>query len=92
MDHFSVIKWTKFQLVFTIYDRNKVKDYEGESYSWNSKEGIKSVDLSIPVGLSYEVGGFVVDARYNIGVTNIADDGHAHNNVLQFTIGYKIPL
>ena len=29
-------------------------------------------DLSIPVGLSYEYKNFVLDGRYNFGVTNVA--------------------
>lgn len=40
----------------------------------------KTVDLSIPVGLSYEYQGIVFDARYNIGVTKIADNVDHYNN------------
>lgn len=43
----------------------------------------KTVDLSIPVGLSYEYQGIVLDARYNIGVTKIADNVDHYNNVIQ---------
>lgn len=39
----------------------------------------KTVDLSIPVGLSYEYQGIVFDARYNIGVTKIADNVDHYN-------------
>ena len=42
----------------------------------------KTVDLSIPVGLSYEYQGIVFDARYNIGVTKIADNVDHYNNVI----------
>lgn len=52
----------------------------------------KTVDLSIPVGLSYEYQGIVLDARYNIGVTKIADNVDHYNNVIQITVGYKFSL
>ena len=52
----------------------------------------KTVDLSIPVGLSYEYQGIVFDARYNIGVTKIADYVDHYNNVIQITVGYKFSL
>lgn len=52
----------------------------------------KTVDLSIPVGLSYEYQGIVLDARYNIGVTKIADNVDHYNNVIQITLGYKFSL
>lgn len=54
--------------------------------------GAESFDFSIPVGLSYEFNNVVIDARYNFGVTNIADGGDAKNSVFQFTLGYKFAL
>ena len=55
-------------------------------------EDAKTVDLSIPVGLSYEYQGIVFDARYNIGVTKLADNYDHYNNVIQITVGYKFSL
>ena len=52
----------------------------------------KTVDLSIPIGLSYEFNNFVIDGRYNWGVTKVAKDRDCKNSVFQFTIGYKLPL
>lgn len=52
----------------------------------------ESFDFSIPVGLSYEYNNVVFDARYNFGVTNIADGGDSKNSVFQFTLGYKFAL
>lgn len=52
----------------------------------------KTVDLSIPIGLSYEFNNFVIDGRYNWGVTKVAKDSDCKNSVFQFTIGYKLPL
>lgn len=54
--------------------------------------GAESFDFSIPVGLSYEFNNVVIDARYNFGVTNIADGGDSKNSVFQFTLGYKFAL
>ena len=52
----------------------------------------KSFDLSIPVGLSYEVSDFVIDARYNWGMTKLVDGFDSKNTVFQFTVGYKFAL
>ena len=64
------------------------------------KDYYKSTDISSPVGLSYEFDNVVIDARYNIGVSNISKDEYmgvkndykAHNSVIMLTIGYKIPF
>ena len=55
--------------------------------------GVKSFNLSIPVGISYEYQSFVLDARYNIGVTKVfknADQGR--NSTFAITLGYKFAL
>lgn len=51
-----------------------------------------TVDLSIPVGLSYEYNNFVLDGRYNFGVTQAIDTFKAKNSVFQITVGYKFEL
>lgn len=58
-------------------------------------DNIEAVDFSIPVGLSYEYQNFVLDARYNWGLSNIAKasgDDSVRNSVFQITLGYKIPF
>ena len=50
---------------------------------------VKTFDLAIPVGLSYELKNLVIDARYNIGVTKMAEGDESRNRTFQFTIGYK---
>ena len=55
-------------------------------------DGFKSFDLSIPVGLSYEVSDFVIDARYNWGMTKVFEGFDSKNTVFQFTVGYKFAL
>ena len=72
--------------------RHKVS-YNGESV--NSKDlgmDVNAFNLSIPVGLSYEYKSFVLDVRYNIGVTKIVKDEKGNNSTFAITLGYKIPL
>ncbi len=53
---------------------------------------VKSVVLSIPVGLSYEISNVVLDARYNWGVTKALKGFDSKNSVFQVTVGYKFQL
>ncbi len=68
---------------------DKDKDgYKGE---------VNTFDLSIPVGLSYEYNNFVLDGRYNWGVTKINKNSvkgfdDTCNSVFQITLGYKFSL
>ena len=56
-------------------------------------EGVKSFNFSIPVGLSYEYQNFVLDARYNIGVTKLMKDAdQGRNSTFAITLGYKFAL
>lgn len=75
--------------------------------SWNTedtKHYFKSTDFAIPVGISYTFEqGLVIDARYNISVTDIATDefkelydagdnerlNKATNRVFSLTVGWK---
>lgn len=54
----------------------------------------KTVDFSIPVGVSYELPTLplVIDARYNWGLTKVADGSDCKNSVFQITLGYKFEL
>ena len=67
---------------------------DGNTMSSSKKDydGIKSVALSIPVGLSYEISNVVLDARYNWGVTKAFDGLDSKHSVFQVTIGYKFQL
>ena len=56
-------------------------------------EGVKTFNFSIPVGLSYEYEGFVLDARYNIGITKLYKDAdQGRNSTFSISLGYKIPF
>ncbi len=53
----------------------------------------KTFNFSIPVGLSYEYQNFVLDARYNIGVTKLVKDAdQGRNSTFAITVGYKFAL
>jgi len=61
------------------------------------KEGFRSVDFAIPIGVSYELDfGLLFDARYNIGLTDAFKGGwtfnrsnSGNNMVFQLTVGYR---
>ena len=62
----------------------KLKDLGYEANTFN---------LSIPVGLSYEISNFVIDARYNIGITKLVKDSdQGRNSTISITVGYKFAL
>ena len=53
----------------------------------------QSVEISLPLGISYEYRNFVFGARYNLGLSKInKGNGSQRNSVLMFSLGYKIPL
>ena len=56
---------------------------------------INKLDLSIPIGISYDYDNVQLEFRYNAGITNAmtAEGGYStKNSVFQFTIGYKLGL
>lgn len=61
---------------------------------------IRAFDFSVPVGLTYELGHFKIDARYNIGLTNVyakrwnsySNKPSARNSVFQLSLGYRFDL
>lgn len=60
-----------------------------------SDDYISSFDIQIPVGVSYETHGFIIDARYLIGVGNVHKNdysGKGRNSSTQITLGYKFHL
>jgi hypothetical protein len=71
----------------------KMKE-DGYSDSRDIKDNCKTFDLAIPLGASYEYKNFVFDARYNLSVlkVNKGGDDKIRNSVIQFTLGYKLPI
>lgn len=72
--------------------KSKIKVSSGGTSAEQDLDGIKTVDFSIPVGLSYEYQGFVFDARYNWGLTKIVDGSDSKNSVFMISLGYKFAL
>ena len=68
----------------------------GKGAEVNYEDAVKKFDLSVPVGLSYEFYNFVLDARYNFGLTKVFDedkvDLDSKNLTFQLTLGYKFTL
>jgi hypothetical protein len=60
------------------------------------KDGLKGLDLGAGVGVGVDLPmGLNFTARYVIGLSNIADDVdgtdvEVKNNVIQFSVGYRI--
>ena len=55
-------------------------------------DDVKGFALSVPVGLSYEFSNFVIDARYNWGLTKAIKDYDSKHSYFTITLGYKLPL
>ena len=55
------------------------------------KSLMKTFDLSIPIGISYEYGNIQLDLRYNHGLTSLGDFfDKGHNRSFVLTLGYGI--
>ena len=66
---------------------------KGGNVEVDVKDYTQSIILDVPIGASYEFSNFVIDARYNLGVSKInKGDGSVRNSVIQLTVGYKIPF
>lgn len=51
---------------------------------------VKAVEASIPLGVSYEFNQFVVEARYNLGLTYAVP--RTRFSTFQFTLGYRFDV
>ncbi|MBF1606118.1 MAG: PorT family protein [Prevotella shahii] len=72
--------------------KSSSKDYF-ESSGWETSrvnDNIRDVDVALPLGISYELGKFVADARYNFGLTEVRV--RSQFSVFQFTLGYRFDL
>jgi opacity protein-like surface antigen len=62
------------------------------------KDGLKKVDISIPLGVSYQFKvPITLDLRYNLGLTKVNKESDPHvkdfkNNSVMLTVGYKFAL
>ncbi len=58
------------------------------------KDGCEKLNLSIPIGASYEISDFVIDLRYNVSLSKAfkADGSKMRSDLFQVTLGYKFAL
>lgn len=58
------------------------------------KDSFKNSDMSLNLGAAWDAPfGLVLDARYNIGLSDVSDDstlGELKSGIFQFSLGYKI--
>ncbi len=83
------------QPAFNVKDNLKVEprgNVSSASITVSGKTDLKSFDFAIPFGLSYEIKNIVIDARYNLGLTTLWDEGDEKHGVVQITLGYKFNL
>ena len=80
------------QPAFNVNSEVKVSGGKYGNTSASTDVDAKSFDFSIPVGISYEYSNVVLDARYNWGLTKVADGSDSKNSVFQITLGYKFDL
>ena len=71
------------------YDAS-VAGYEGSSEG--DIDDVKSFDLALPIGVSYEINNFVIDGRYNFGLSKVFETGDNKHSVFQITLGYKFSM
>ena len=76
------------------------KDGNATLIEKDSDEGTwpaKKVDVSIPIGVSYEYMNVILDARYNLGLTKVDKvasgmPSQSKTNAFTFTVGYRFTL
>ena len=65
-----------------------------EKESIHEKISAKKTDVSIPIGVSYEYMGVILDARYNLGLSKVNKytDESSKNRSFTFSVGYRFTL
>ena len=72
----------------------KYVEKDGAKYKTKMTDAFKTMDVAIPIGLSYSFDfGLIVDARYNISLNNISKvsvgDMKCHNGVFVLSAGWR---
>ncbi len=66
---------------------------DGVSVSADIKDEFNSTDVSAALGLTYNIGQFMIQARYNLGLTDVVKnnegDDKLKNNVIQLGVGFR---
>lgn len=84
---------TSAKYKYTI-DSNMIGQTTGTFESKDYKDDCKKLDVSIPIGASYEYSNFVFDLRYHLGLTPINKNGAKEykNSVFMLTFGYRFDI
>lgn len=86
------MKYTEQQYTMT---KDNVKYEKPEHVKYDLNSTLTKVTFAIPVGVSYEFSNVILDARYNIGLTQFQDiDGFdsSKNSVFAFSVAYRLEL
>lgn len=78
----------------TILDGGTRKQGDAVPRETDVKDVYKSIDISIPLGVSYEYENVILDARYNFGLSRIhqLDVVKSRNSVIQLSVGYRFQV
>lgn len=78
----------------TILDGGTRKQGDAVPRETDVKDVYKSIDISIPLGVSYEYENVILDARYNFGLSRIhqLDAVKSRNSVIQLSVGYRFQV
>lgn len=71
----------------------KVVSEKNTSTNTDIKKTLRTMDFTIPIGVSYEYQNVILDLRYNFGIKSIYKDKEMpkeKNSFLLFTMGYRI--
>lgn len=73
---------------------SKISANRGDVKVEADMDDVNTFDIAVPIGISYDFGNLVLDARYNIGLLKIFDDSNfdSKNLTFQLAIGYKFKL
>ncbi len=83
-------KWKWEETDYEVKNEERVYSAQDQKVSIDRRDDFKKLDISIPIGISYEYENVVLDARYNIPCSKVADD--IRNKVFMITAGYKFNL
>ena len=81
---------------YTTNDKGVTVYTKPEYFDCDLKPALSSVSVAIPVGVSYEFSNVIIDARYNLGLTNLQGKldvgGKVKSRVVEFTAAYRFKL
>lgn len=84
------------QFGFRVYDSYTLKNADDGVKKSGSLSDVgyelNGLEFSIPVGISYEISNFIIEAGYNIGVTKMCKDVNVRHSVFQIMFGYKFKM